>query len=256
MKGKTNKRRKILLGIGIPLLVLAVLLIVSAIYLEDGYPADADAIEAEFPAMRGVSEQTLENGDLVFSKPGARTGLIFYPGGKVEHTAYVPLMRELAKRGVCCVLCKMPFRLAVFGLHAADVAREALPDVERWYIGGHSLGGVIAASELAAHKGTYEGLILLGSYATKDLSGEPVRALSICGSEDRVLNREQYEKNRRNLPADLKEIVIDGGCHAYFGMYGAQDGDGEPAISNAEQIRRTAEEIGTWLNGGAYAEDS
>ena len=83
-----------------------------------------------------------------------------------------------------------------------------------------------------------------------------MRALSIYGSEDRVLNREQYEKNRRNLPADLKEIVLDGGCHAYFGMYGAQDGDGEPAISNAEQIRRTAEEIGTWLNGGAYAEDS
>ena len=181
---------------------------------------------------------------------------MLFRSGKVEHTAYVPLMRELAKRGVCCVLCKMPFRLAVFGLHAADGAREALPDVERWYIGGHSLGGVIASSEIAAHKGTYEGLILLGSYATKDLSGEPVRALSICGSEDRVLNREQYEKNRRNLPADLKEIVLDGGCHAYFGMYDAQDGDGEPAISNAEQIRRTAEEIGTWLNGGAYAEDS
>ena len=256
MRNSRHNRTKKWLWIGISIFVLAVLIGVCAIYLANYYHADMTAIEAEFPAMRGVSEQTLENGDLVFSKPGARTGLIFYPGGKVEHTAYVPLMRELAKRGVCCVLCKMPFRLAVFGLHAADVAREALPDVERWYIGGHSLGGVIAASELAAHKGTYEGLILLGSYATKDLSGEPVRALSICGSEDRVLNREQYEKNRRNLPADLKEIVIDGGCHAYFGMYGAQDGDGEPAISNAEQIRRMAEEIGTWLNGGAYAEDS
>ena len=55
---------------------------------------------------------------------------------------------------------------------------------------------------------------------------------------------DSYEKYRENLPADFTEVVIPGGCHAYFGCYGAQKGDGTPEITNEEQIRRTAEAIG------------
>ena len=252
---KGSQRKRIVLGILIPVIVLAVLFIVCAIYLESYYHADTESIEALFPAARGVSEQTLENGDMIFSTMHAKVGLVFYPGGKVEQTAYIPLMRELASHGILCVLCKMPFRLAVLDVHAADEARKECPEIEHWYIGGHSLGGTIAASELASHGGTYEGLILLASYANGDLSKEPVRVLSVYGSEDRVLNRREYERHCGNLPQDLSEIEIGGGCHAYFGMYGAQDGDGTPTITNEEQIRITAEEIINWLNGGAYAEN-
>ncbi|MCF0206701.1 MAG: alpha/beta hydrolase, partial [Bacteroidales bacterium] len=37
------------------------------------------------------------------------------------------------------------------------------------------------------------------------------------------------------------ELVIEGGCHSYFGWYGMQDGDGEPSISRDEQINRTVD---------------
>ena len=57
------------------------------------------------------------------------------------------------------------------------------------------------------------------------------------------MNREKYDKYKSSLPGDFTEYVIDGGCHAYFGMYGAQDGDGTPAITNEEQIRITVENI-------------
>ena len=101
----------------------------------------------------------------------------------------------------------------------------------------------MAASYLADHRDEYEGLILLGSYSTADLSDTDLNVLSIHGSEDKVLNREKYDENKSNLPDDFCEVVIDGGCHAYFGMYGAQDGDGTPTISNHEQIRLTVESI-------------
>lgn len=65
----------------------------------------------------------------------------------------------------------------------------------------------------------------------------------IDGGEDGVLNREKYEENKVYLPEDFEEIVIDGGCHAYFGTYGAQDGDGIPDITNEEQIEMTVEMI-------------
>jgi hypothetical protein len=222
--------------------VLMLLLGACAIYLSDYYRADEGAIAA-FAPEDNISVSVLDNGSVVFEPQSATAGFIFYPGGKVEHDAYQPLMEALAREGILCVLVKMPFNLAVFDVNAADGVQERFPKIENWYIGGHSLGGSMAASYLADRADDYEGLILLGSYSTADLSGTDLAAVSIYGSEDKVLNREKYDENRSNLPNDFTEIVIEGGCHAYFGMYGAQDGDGTPTIANHEQIALTAKYI-------------
>lgn len=241
--GGGRKTRRVLL---LHLLILALLLGGCLWYLESYYHADTAAIAA-FSAGLGVQESTLADGSLCFGTGNEAVGLIFYPGGKVEHSAYAPLMRELAAHGVFCVLCRMPFRLAVFDESAAEDVRAAFPDVARWYLCGHSLGGTVAASYLTRHAEDYEGLILLASYSTSDLSASGLRALCIRGSEDGVLNQSRYEKNLSNLPADTEEVVISGGCHAYFGMYGPQRGDGTPSITNESQLRQTAEAILDWL---------
>ena len=49
------------------------------------------------------------------------------------------------------------------------------------------------------------------------------------------------------MPETFAEIVIEGGCHAYFGMYGPQEGDGTPTISNEEQISLTVEAIAEFM---------
>jgi len=222
-------------------LTLAIIVGACAIYLGDYYRADHEAIGAFLPQGTVWKEEL--DGTIVFEPAGATKGLIFYPGGKVEYTAYIPLMQACAEKGILCVLVEMPFNLAVFDINAADGIQKEYPEIEDWYIGGHSLGGSMAASYLADHAEDYEGLILLGSYSTVDLSATDLAVLSVFGSEDRVMNREKYEKNKSNLPSGFTEYVIDGGCHAYFGMYGAQDGDGTPTITNEEQIRLTVENI-------------
>lgn len=255
MKRRDGRKRRRYLWIVIPVAVFALLLCAGLIYLERYYHADDDAIEA-FSADRTVTERTLAGGETVFDPGGAKVGLIFYPGGKVEEAAYIPLMQALSSKGVLCVLCRMPFRLAVFDTHAADNVREALPEIEHWYIGGHSLGGAVASIEVHAHPGTYEGMILLASFSNDDLSDESIRVLSVYGSEDRVLDRDKYEQAKAKLPNDVTEKVIAGGCHAGFGMYGAQDGDGTPKITSEEQILFTADIVADWIgNGGVYAED-
>ena len=130
---------------------------------------------------------------------------------------------------------------------AADGLRQAHPEVTDWYIAVHSLGGAMAASYAAKHAEDFSGLILLAAYSTKDLTQTPLRVLSVYGSEDGVMNRDSYEKDRANLPDDTTEIVIDGGCHAQFGCYGAQDGDGTPTISATEQISQTASAIAAFV---------
>lgn len=237
-----KRKRKTFIIIASVVLALALIVGACAVYLSDCYRADEGAI-AVFNAEENITVTVLDNENVIFEPQNATSGFIFYPGGKVEHRAYEPLLAELAREGVLCVLVKMPFNLAVFDINAADGIREAYPEIEEWYIGGHSLGGSMAASYLEKNADAYEGLILLGSYSTADLSATKLDVLSVYGSEDRVMNRDKYEENKSNLPDSFTEIVINGGCHAYFGMYGAQDGDGTPTISNQEQIRLTAEEI-------------
>ena len=222
-------------------IVAAVIIIIGTVctvYLNDYYRADGDAIYEAVSEYENVGCYSYEEGVKIYKSENATDkGFIFYPGGKVEYTAYEPLMFALAERGIVAVLVEMPFNLAVLDVNAADGIAEQVPDVKEWYIGGHSLGGSMAASYLADNKEEIEGLILLGSYSTADISDE--RVLSIYGSEDKVMNREKYEKYKPNLPADFSEEVIDGGNHAYFGYYGEQSGDGEATISRDAQIDYT-----------------
>lgn len=240
------KKKKILIVTASIVVALGLLFGVCAIYVNDYYRADWEAINSFKPSVE-VTEKTLKDGTVIFGDTDSEYGFIFYPGGKVEYTAYTALMRELAANGVFCVLVKMPFNLAVLDMDAAEGIQEKYPEIDSWYIGGHSLGGSMAAAYLGDNAEEYEGLVLLGSYSTEDLSDDDVTVLSIYGSEDKVLNEAKYEENKSNLPEDFTEVVIDGGCHAYFGMYGEQDGDGTAGISNEEQVYITVEILKNYI---------
>lgn len=240
-----KKRTRIILSA-----CLAVLLVIGIggyAYLSDYYHADETALEAM--AYQTDSVQTEQDGDVIWFVPEDPTaGLIFYPGGKVEYTAYAPLLRACAENGILCALVRMPGNLAVLDANAADGLQQEHPEITTWYIAGHSLGGAMAANYAAEHSENFTGLILLAAYSPKDLTGTTLRVLSVYGSEDGVMNRDSYEKNRANLPADTTEVILDGGCHAQFGSYGPQDGDGIPTISGVEQIRQTAEAIAVFVS--------
>jgi len=240
---QTKKSRRIWLLSGLGLALLLVLCCI--VYLNDYYPGDTTAISA-FSAAVPISVESLE-GSTVYTSAAPEAGFIFYPGGKVEHTAYEPLMKACAERGLLCVLVEMPFRLAVFDINAASGIPEQYPQIDSWYIGGHSLGGSMAAQHLTKHTDQFDGLVLLGSYSTADLSQLELNVLSVYGSEDQVLNRDSYEEYWSNLPEETHELIIDGGCHAYFGMYGSQDGDGVPSISQTDQIIQTADAISNFI---------
>ena len=238
-----KKRTKVIFSV-----CLALFLIIGVggyAYVSAYYPADETALAAI--SYQTGQIQIEQDGDVIWFLPEEPTvGLIFYPGGKMGHTAYAPLLRSFAENEILCALVRMPGNLAVLDMNAADGLREKPPEVTAWYIAGHSLGGAMAANYAAAHSEDYSGLILLAAYSTKDLTQTPLRVLSIYGSEDGVMNRVTYEKKRTNLPADTTEVILEGGCHAQFGSYGLQDGDGTPTISGEEQVRQTADAIATF----------
>ena len=115
----------------------------------------------------------------------------------------------------------------------------AHPEIAAWAVGGHSLGGVAAAG-FAGGRDDVGGLVLLAAYPAEDLSAAPLAALSITATDDRVLNLGKYDAAKTNLPQDTEFLVIAGGNHSQFGMYGHQKGDGTAQISNEDQRRQAA----------------
>lgn len=218
------------------LLLAAAILLVSFSYLTSYSRADESALA--LTENRGGDEIVFGSSD---------RALIFYPGGKVAPEAYAPLAKALADEGLMCIIARMPFNLAVFSPDRADEIRENHPEVKTWYIGGHSLGGSMAAANVSKNSGVYEALILLASYSASDISDSGIRVLSLYGSEDGVLNMEKYTSSLPNLPDTITEAVIEGGNHAYFGSYGEQKGDGKATISREKQQEFTVKEIISFL---------
>ncbi|MBE6014652.1 MAG: hypothetical protein E7241_04715 [Lachnospiraceae bacterium] len=235
---KKNIRKSIRIVIA-TLLTVVLLLSASLSYLMIYYHSDSEALDALKTDENVTVSET--NTAWFFDGAGTDKALIFYPGGKVEETAYAPILRKLAEKGIDCFLVKMPFRMAVFGVNKADEIMSTY-SYGKWYMGGHSLGGAMAANYAASHSQDIAGLIMLAAYPTAKID-DGMLYLSIYGSCDRVMAKDSYEKYKTNWPKNAVESVIDGGNHSQFGSYGFQEGDGEATISRKEQEEKTVREI-------------
>ena len=228
------KRAAVLLGVVIVITVVAF----YAWTRIERYDAVA---EAEALAEKARVEQ----GWYVFEPDGApRAGLVFYPGGLVDPAAYAPLMKRLSDDGVLAVVVPMPLDLAVFGVGRAEDVVSAYPEVDTWIIGGHSLGGAMAAEHLKKAPDAFDGVVFLASYPAEstDLSSASLAALTLAGTEDGV-SGDVFEESLERLPEAATLEVLEGGNHAQFGDYGPQKGDGTATMSRDAQQRATAAAI-------------
>ena len=174
-------------------------------------------------------------------------GVFFQPGAKVEARAYAAVLRPLAVAGYTVVIPKQPLGIAFLAMGAFESAREANPQIAEWVVGGHSLGGTVAAMDAEDH-GADEvapvtGLLLYASYPASDMSTTlHGQVLSLSASEDGLATPADIETSRAHLPTDAQFVVIDGAVHAYFGDYGPQPGDGTPLIGQDEARTQISEQ--------------
>ena len=217
-------------------LVIAVLLGAFFWYVSDYYRAE-DTAMAVFAADGSLEKE----GRMTVLSPSypTDTGIIFYPGAKVEGAAYLPLLDRFRQEGYLCILVEMPFHLAVFDSGAAAEVMARFPDIGHWYVAGHSMGGAMASQFAANHPEDVDGLILLGAYIYGDYPAADT--LTVYGS----LNQSVEDK------IDYTENVVEiqGGNHAQFGNYGPQKGDAPAEISAADQQAQTAAAVTAFIEG-------
>lgn len=178
------------------------------------------------------------------SDGGSTTGLVFVPGAKVDPYAYLYKLSGIVEDGVTVVLTKPTLNFAILDQRSLETFTAAPPGIDRWFVGGHSLGGVKACQY--AENGDVAGLVLFGSYCATDLSDSGTPALSFVGENDRLSTPEEVADAAGSLPEDAVTVDIPGANHADFGDYGAQPGDGESAADDSEVRQLIADEFRTW----------
>lgn len=196
--------------------------------------ADQVAIDALRPgagvAVTDSSSQIRLQPDVAKS-----TGLVFYPGAKVDPRAYAHILRPIAEAGYPVVIVKFPFNLAVFGIRSANDVVGRDDDVDQWVIGGHSLGGAMAATYATDPRDELAGLLLYAAFPAGSMAERTeLDVTSIFGTEDGLATVAKIEASKADLPANARFVPIEGGIHAFFGDYGAQSGDGTPTIERAD----------------------
>lgn len=168
-------------------------------------------------------------------------GLIVYPGARVLPAAYGPLAQRIAAHGYLVVVVSMPLNLAVLDIDAASPVMAGHPEVTRWAIAGHSLGGAMAAQFVGSHPGVMRGLALWAAYPPGDISGSGVAATSIYGTLDAGADKIASADTRKLLPPDAVFVPITGGNHEQMGWYTGQPNDPPATISRDEQQGKVAD---------------
>ncbi|HFJ9445262.1 carboxymethylenebutenolidase [Bacillus thuringiensis] len=184
---------------------------------------------------------------IVFGEKDAKIGVIFYQGAKVEAEAYSYLGEALAKDGYFVVMPKLPLNLAILGINEVDSVIEKYPEVQKWYVAGHSMGGAMISKYAFQHEEKVDGIIFLGSYPADDFSTKSIPMLSIYGEVDALATVEKIDNNKKLMSKNTTMHMIKGGNHAHFGMYGEQKGDNASLITPKAQRDETVKVMEEWL---------
>lgn len=226
--------KKLIRVLAAVLLLLVILTGVFFWYVSDYYRAEDVALEV-LAQNDGIVTQ--DNLTILSTSYQSDTAIIFYPGAKVEAEAYLPLLDQIRQTGITCILVDMPFHMAIFDSNAAEDVMTQFPEIEHWYLAGHSMGGAMASKFAAEHPDEVDGLILMGAYIYGDYPDEDT--LTIYGSLNQSV--EDHIDYTENI------VEIEGGNHAQFGNYGLQKGDPSAEISAEEQQKQTVEAIKAFL---------
>jgi predicted alpha/beta-hydrolase family hydrolase len=235
-----RSRRRVWLARG-ALVLGGVVLIGSLVYLRplSAEPIALDALGDGDGVSVDVSRSTIR---LTPDLDPRSVGLAFYPGAKVDPQAYAHILRPLAEAGFTVVIFKQPYNLAVLQPNAANaVIGDPDDTIDRWVVGGHSLGGAMASNYAEQDRDELSGLLLYAAYPVNDMSERAgLAVMSVFGTDDGLATPADIEERASDLPSSTEYVAIEGAIHSYFGDYGPQRGDGTPEVSRTVAQREIA----------------
>ena len=181
--------------------------------------AAAGPMPEALPALQSDAQVQVDTEPWLIFRPASgqpAVGLVLYPGARVDPRSYAPAAHALAEEGYLVVIVPMPLNLAVFAPDRAAEVMAAFPERGRWAVGGHSLGGAMAARFAFQNPDAVQGLVLWAAYpaTTDDLSGHPLAVTSIYATLDGLATEDKIAASQPLLPGNTFWVAIEGGNHA------------------------------------------
>ena len=168
-----------------------------------------------------------------------RMGVVVYPGAYVDIHGYVPTLRPVAAAGYRVVIVPMPFELAVFGIDRALDVQAANPDVKRWALVGHSVGGAMGPLFASRHPEALAGVIIWDSYppSMAEFAAYPKPVWHIHRARPDGSPPPSFAAERGEFPPGSVWVPIRGGIHMQFGSFeaGGYQEDWPAGITRKEQ---------------------
>jgi len=229
---------KIMKGIVYVVAVIAVLLSVAWVGLQNSWFGDlmlkSRPSQLAYDSLNSNDKVSVTNnqGWFVFTPKNteATTGLIFMPCALCAPEAFAPLIRDIAAEGYLSVIVPMPSNFAIWGYNKANDVKAAYPEIKKWVLAGHSMGGGSTALYILDNPGGVDGLLFWDSFTNGNypIPNETLPTRVIYGTShhnnpDRTI---QFNNSKQYMPKSAEYIAIEGGDHFGFGFFNTADLEG------------------------------
>lgn len=236
--------KKFLRRLALSVVALTVLMF-AAVWLL-GLKRHADAAPEAIAAAMSDAQVGVTHDDTLVFRPRQvpeRMGVVLYPGAYVDVRGYAPTLRLIAAAGYRVVAVPMPMEVAIFGIDRVLAVQAAHPDIRRWVLIGHSLGGAMSGLFASRHPDALAGIIVWDSYPAGSLADFRYPVWHIHRATPDGAPPPMFAERRALFPANSRWVAIPGGIHMYFGAFsgGGYQEDWAPSISRAEQHRLVVE---------------
>ena len=173
-------------------------------------------------AIESNAAVDVEYGDWFVIRPAAvkpTAGLIIYPGAHSAVRGYVKVMTRIAEAGYLVVATKMPLGYAFLAPNRAEDVFDAYPDIEYWFLAGHSLGGAMAGRYASESGDKLAGLAFWDAYPpdANSLADSDVPTVLLYRATLDGEPEQKFNEKKHLFPQSTEWIPIRGGDHGQFG---------------------------------------
>jgi len=191
------------------------------------------------PEALEIAKRMDRIGNDYYFKGDSNIGFIIFSGAKADEKSYAYMAELLHEAEHTVVVPKVLFHLSATGIHHGLEIMESNPEIEKWVLIGHSLGGLPASRIAVKMPGKLLGVALLATYMSTDLSELDIGAIRITAENDKIMNKKMMEAHLDYLPKNSISVTLAGANHQGFGAYDSLSHEGETTITWKEQQEQT-----------------